>query len=118
VIVPGRTSRTHRSENGTHEVAFEWDVGGRRRLAEAGTEMHDRNSTAYRIAEGDSLSAEVEVRCSSTLARDGWHARVDTHSKMTSSAGEFFVTQRLDAYEAEEQVYSRTWEFAFPRDGV
>ena len=37
---------------------------------------------------------------------------------MTSTATEFLVTQRLDAYEGDEQIYSRTWELSFPRDGV
>jgi hypothetical protein len=37
---------------------------------------------------------------------------------MTCTATEFIVEQRLDAYEGDEQVYSRTWELSFPRDGV
>ncbi len=37
---------------------------------------------------------------------------------MTSTATEFLVTQRLDAYEGEERIYSRSWELAIPRDGV
>ena len=101
-----------------HEIDFDWDVGGRLRLAGARTEMDDMSLTTYRITDGDPLSAAVEARCSSTLARDGWHARVDTHSAMSSTASQFLVTQRLDAFEGDEQVYSRTWEFVFPRDGV
>ena len=116
-IEPGRTSREHSHDNGTHEIAFEWDVGGRRRLAEARTEMDDTSLTTYRITDGDPLSASVEARCSSTLARDSG-ARVDTHSAMSATASEFLVTQRLDAFEGDEQVYSRTWELVFPRDGV
>jgi hypothetical protein len=101
-----------------HETVFEWDVGGHRRLVEARTEMDDSSVTSYRIVDGDPLSASVESRCSSTLARDSWNARVDTQSTMTSTATEFIVEQRLDAYEGDEQVYSRTWELSFPRDGV
>ena len=37
---------------------------------------------------------------------------------MTSTAEEFLVTQRLDAYEGEERIRSRTWELRIPRDGV
>jgi uncharacterized protein len=120
VLEPGRTRRDHRDdrESGRHEIEFEWDVGGRRRLAEARTEMDDRSITTYRIIDGDPLSAAVDSRCSSTLARDDWHARVATYSTMTSTATEFRVTQRLDAFEGDEQVYSRTWELSFPRDGV
>ena len=120
VLEPGETHRRHRYDpaSGAHEVEFEWNVGGRRRLVEAGTEMHDTNVTTYRIVDGDPLSAEVHVRCSSALGRGGWLARVDTESRMTSTATEFLVTQRLDAYEGEERIYSRSWELAIPRDGV
>jgi predicted acyl esterase len=120
VLDPGQTSRrhSHDPETGAHEIAFEWDVGGRRRLVEARTEMDDSNLTSYRIVDGDPLSAEVEVRCSSTLARDEWNTRVDTHSTMSSTAHEFLVTQRLEAFEGERPIYSRTWERAFPRDNV
>ena len=37
---------------------------------------------------------------------------------MTSTATEFHVTQRLDAYEGDERVFTRTWELSFPRDLV
>jgi hypothetical protein len=36
---------------------------------------------------------------------------------MTSTATEFLVTQRLDAFEGDERVYTRKWEMRFPRDG-
>jgi uncharacterized protein len=53
VLQAGRTSREHNHdpESSAHEIAFEWDVGGRRRLAEAGTEMDDTNHTSYRIVD-------------------------------------------------------------------
>ncbi len=37
---------------------------------------------------------------------------------MSSTATEFLISQRLDAYEGEEQVYSRIWELSIPRDNV
>jgi hypothetical protein len=104
--------------SGAQEIRFVWDVGGRRRLVEAGTELDDANVTAYRIVEGAPLSAAVRCRCSSTLARGDWHTRVDTDSHMTATAAEFLVTHTLDAYEHEERVFSRTWTLSFPRDGV
>ena len=73
-----RSSRAHEpharpsTRHGAHEIRFEWDVGGHRRLVEAGTEMDDTNVTTYRITEGDPLSAEVHVRCMSALGRGDW----------------------------------------------
>jgi hypothetical protein len=103
---------------GVHELHFQWDVGGHRRLADGGPELDDTNRTSYRIVEGDPLSAGVRVRCESTLAREDWHTRVETDSRMTATASEFLVSHTLDAYEGDERVYARTWTLTFPRDGV
>jgi uncharacterized protein len=120
ILEPGVTNRTqtHDLATGVREIRFEWDVGGHRRLVEAGTEMADTNITTYRITDGDPLSAEVHVACLSALGRGDWRTRVETASRMTSTAAEFLVSQRVDAYEGEEKVRSRAWELRFPRDGV
>jgi predicted acyl esterase len=120
VLAPGVTHRTQTYDlaTATHELRFEWDVGGHRRLVEAGTEMADTNVTTYRITDGDPLSAEVHVACTSALGRGDWRTRVETDSRMTSTATEFHVSQRVDAYEGEERIRSRAWELRFPRDGV
>jgi len=114
------TSRTLDRDlaSGAHELHFQWDVGGHRRLADGGPELDDTNRTSYRIVEGDPLSASVRVRCASTLAREDWHTRVETDSRMTATASEFLVSHTLDAYEGDERVYARTWTLTFPRDGV
>jgi predicted acyl esterase len=119
-IEPGRTNRTQTFDlaTGTHEIRFEWDVGGHRRLVEAGTEMDDTNVTTYRITEDDPLSAEVHVGCMTALGRGEWRTRVETDSRMTCTATEFVVTQRLDAYEGDERIRSRAWDLRFPRDAV
>jgi uncharacterized protein len=113
-IAPGKTSR--RRTNG--ELRFEWDVGGHRRLKDGGIEMDDTHVTTYRIVDGDPLSARITVECSSALRRGAWRTRVRTHSEMTATASEFVVEQRLDAYEGDERIASRSWSLRFPRDGV
>jgi hypothetical protein len=120
ILEPGRThrTRTYDPATGRREIRFEWDVGGHRRLVGSGIEMEDTNVTAYRIADGDPLSAEVQVACMSALARGDWRTRVETDSRMTSTATEFLVTQRVDAYAGAERVRSRAWELRFPRDHV
>ena len=82
-VAPGPTSRTLDRDlaTGAHELRFEWDVGGHRRLVDGGPEIDDTNVTTYRIVDGDPLSASVRVRCSSTLARGDWHTRVETDSR-------------------------------------
>jgi putative CocE/NonD family hydrolase len=120
VLAPGRTNRIQLYDLATGErtLRFEWDVGGHRRLVDSGIEMEDTNVTTYRIADGDPLAAEVHVACLSALGRGDWRTRVETDSRMTATAAEFLVTQRMDAYEGEARVCSRTWELRFPREGV
>jgi hypothetical protein len=119
-LSPGVTNRTQTYDlaTGVREIRFEWDVGGHRRLVETGTEMEDTNVTTYRITDGDPLSAEVDVTCMSALGRGEWRTRVETESRMTSTAAEFRVSQRVDAYAGDERIRSRAWELRFPREGV
>jgi hypothetical protein len=114
MIKPGTTSRSI----APGEMRFEWDVGGHRRLKDSGIEMDDTHVTTYRIADGDPLSASVRVECSSALGRGAWRTRVQTDSEMTATTTEFVVEHRLDAYEGDEQIRSRSWSLRFPRDGV
>ena len=117
-IAPGRTSRTHAHDQatGAHELRFEWDVGGHRRLVDSAIEMNDTHVTTYRIVDGDPLSASVRVQCGSALGRGAWRTRIHTDSEMTATAAEFVVRHRLDAYEDGKRICSRSWTLAFPRD--
>jgi predicted acyl esterase len=117
-IEPGATTRTHAHDATTaaHELRFAWDVGGHRRLVDSGVEMDDTHVTTYRIVDGDPLSASVRVQCSSALGRGAWRTRVETDSEMTATAAELVVHHRVDAYEDERRISSRSWTLAFPRD--
>ena len=92
----------HDQATGAHELRFEWDVGGHRRLVDSAIEMNDTHVTTYRIVDGDPLSASVRVQCSSALGRGAWRTRIHTDSEMTATAAEFVVRHRLDAYEGEQ----------------
>jgi predicted acyl esterase len=117
-ITTARTTRSRTDHDCAHELRFEWDVGGHRRLKDSGIELDDTHVTTYWIADGDPLSASVRVQCSSALARGKWRVRVETDSRMSATTTEFLVEQRLDAYEGDELIRSRSWTLRFPRDGV
>ena len=114
---PAGTTRPHpRPRDGPAEIRFDWDVGGLRGCRTASRVRHQRDT--YRFTEGDPLSAEVHVRCTTALGRGDWQTCVQTDSRMTATAEEFVVTQRLDAFEDGERFRRRTWELRFLRDGV
>jgi hypothetical protein len=69
-----------------------------------------------RIADGDPLSAEVEVR-NTCLYDDGTLVvGIVEESRMTCTADAFLVSCRLEVAENGAPLFDRTWEYRFPRD--
>jgi uncharacterized protein len=78
-------------------------------------EVGHRLFRQHRILENDPLAARSEVRQSTTLRRGGWAVRIESRTRLTSSAGQFHFSGRLDAYENDQCAFSRTWDEAIPR---
>ena len=71
------------------------------------------------MTEGDPLSAKVDCEVEVELGRGDWGPlRVVAAGEMTSTAGAFLLTTRLECYEGAERVHARAWTHAIPRDGV
>lgn len=69
------------------------------------------------IDDDDPLSVRAEYTCECGVGRGDWQTRTKGRLTMTCSADTFFVTAELDAYEGEQQVFSRNWGLKVPRDG-
>jgi predicted acyl esterase len=119
-LAPGVGHRSLRRDlvTGLVEQVFDWDVGGAVRLVPIDLVSSDTSHTVYSIVEGDPLSAKVEFRATTGMARDDWSTRAEVTSTMTADAEAFHVTSALDAYEGATRVFARTWSWRFPRDGV
>jgi hypothetical protein len=52
------------------------------------------------------------------MGRGDWQTRSEVHSRMTCDAETFRVEARLDVHENNEVIFTRTWNFDFPRDNV
>ena len=115
----GVTDRVVRRDfaSGRAELVFRWDSGGSLCLPN-GLETEDDNVATYTIVEGDPLSAQVRVEFTSALGRGDWHTRVETTSTMSAESHVFHVTNALEAYEGDTRVFTKTWTFSVPRDGV
>lgn len=101
--------------SGQTEVKNLFDFG-RIRFNDNGLEYEDITTNIYTIHEGEPLSATV--RCDQFLAyqRGDWQPRLETSSTMTADETHFHVNQRLDAYEGQTRVFTKTWRFIIPRD--
>jgi hypothetical protein len=103
---------------GLVEQVFDWDLGGAQRFILIDLLSEDSSHTVYSIVEGDPLTARVEFRASSGMARDDWRARAEVESTMSADSESFYVTTSLSAFEGGTRVFTRTWDFSFPRDHV
>jgi uncharacterized protein len=119
-LEPGVGHRSIRRDlvTGLVEQVFDWDVGGAVRLVPIDLVSSDTSHTVYSIVEGDPLSAKVEFRATTGMARGDWSTRAEVTSTMTADAEAFDVTSALDAYEGAARVFARTWSWRIPRDSV
>jgi putative CocE/NonD family hydrolase len=116
----GPQGRTIRRElaTGLVEQIFDWDLGGASRLVAIDLDTSDSSHTVYSIVEGDPLSAAVRFRATSGMGRGDWQTLAVVKSSMTSDAANFHVETELTVTENENEVFTRTWRFAIPRDHV
>jgi hypothetical protein len=88
-------------------------------LTEPAIEVDTWEPDVFTICEDEPLSAAVRCERRYGLARgDGWRARLESVSEMRADATTFRVWTSLRAFDNEECLFSRTWTFDIPRDGV
>jgi hypothetical protein len=86
------------------------------RLPGSGLVKKRERTETCTLRPGDPLSAAVRTASSHELARDGWQVRIETSSAMTADATSFHLMSKVEAFEGQARVYSRTRETAIPRD--
>ena len=70
----------------------------------------------YSIHDDDPLSATAVNSWVGTMARGDWQIRVENSTRLTSDERNFHLSAELRAYEADQEVVSRSWSFTIPRD--
>jgi hypothetical protein len=83
-----------------------------------GLRVEHHKHERFTIREGDPLSAVVETAHSHKIERGEWRVRTETQTRMASTAAEFVLEARLDAFEGERRILSRNWHLRRPRDLV
>jgi uncharacterized protein len=115
----GLSSRTatHDRETGRRTIVLD-RIRGRRRVRDDGLEVDGSQQDVFTIVEGDPLSAAVECERMLRMTRDGWSAYVETRSTMSADAEVFRLTNRVEAFENGERIYSRERSLDVPRELV
>jgi uncharacterized protein len=83
-----------------------------------GLVIDERNRDRYVIVEGEPLSATVTAERTLAMSRGDWRVRIETTSRMTSSATHFRLEDTLRAFEGDEPIFERTWDREIARDLV
>jgi uncharacterized protein len=83
-----------------------------------GLRIEHHKHERFTIREADPLSAVVETAHSHKIERGEWRVRTETQTRMGSTAAEFVLQARLDAFEGERRILSRNWHLRRPRDLV
>ena len=103
-----------------NQVAFV-TVGdsGKIRFDQNGWEYGAKTRMRQSIQPDDPLSARIEMENTQEYGRaNGPQVRLETHTLMTADAQNFYIKARLDAFEHEQPIFSRSWLEQIPRDGV
>ncbi|MCC7163888.1 MAG: CocE/NonD family hydrolase [Anaerolineae bacterium] len=90
--------------------------GGCYRIVANGIEYADADLDQFSIVEGEPLSARTRCERMIQVKRADWDVRVETTSELNSDASNFYLLNVLKGYEGGEQVFTKTWEKAIPRD--
>jgi hypothetical protein len=77
--------------------------------------MYGKSEERFTIYENEPLSANLESEQELGLRRGNWDIRIETYSAMSADAEQFFVINKLDAYEGKTRVFTKTWNKTIPR---
>jgi hypothetical protein len=83
-----------------------------------GQTYSEQGGDTFSIVEGDPLSAKADAAWTIAIGRGDWQTRVETQSTVSGDATSFHCTNRLDAYEGNVRIFSKTWTKQIPRDHV
>ena len=85
------------------------------RIERLGLEVGTESSFKSHIDEDDPLSAVVEMRQSQTVSRGAWRIRIETSMQMSCTRDAFLLRATMLAYEGDEEVCHREWDYEVPR---
>ena len=91
---------------------------GRLCFLDNGLEKEYRSVETFKVRAGDPLSTSQHIESMLELQRGDWRVRLETDSLMTADATHFHLSNRLDAYEGDVRVFTKSWITAVARDHV
>jgi hypothetical protein len=88
------------------------------RTTDTDVDYDTQGELRFSIRPDDPLSAEQEIRLTTTMGREGWRIRTLAQTRISCTAGDFILFARLQAWEDDDLVFERQWNRHIPRDHV
>ena len=116
---PRRVERTVEREGAAGEIVYGVvSEGGQGRMEEIDLELEQSSVRRYRIQEHDPLTARAEVVQRMGLRRGPWAVVVESRVWLSATEEAFALRARLEAFEGDTLVCSRSWDCRVARDGL
>ena len=87
-------------------------------MEEIDLELEQSSVRRYRIQEHDPLTARAEVVHRMGLRRGPWAVAVESRVWLSATEEAFALRARLEAFEGDTLVCSRSWDCRVARDGL
>jgi uncharacterized protein len=88
------------------------------RIDRIGLELGAEGSFQCHVDDDDPLSAVAEMRHIQTISRDAWRTRIETRMQLSCTNDAFVLRAAMQAWEADQEVCRREWDYSVPRDLV
>ena len=116
---PRRVERTVARDEVAGEIVYAVvSEGGQGRMEEIDLELEQSSVRRYRIQEHDPLTARAEVVQRMGLRRGPWAVAVESRVWLSATEEAFALRARLEAFEGDRLVRSRSWDCRVVRDGL
>ncbi|ODV87443.1 hypothetical protein CANARDRAFT_195088 [[Candida] arabinofermentans NRRL YB-2248] len=75
------------------------------------------NTNTWKISGSDPLSAYNECKWTYIMGRDedNWHIKLETSSVIKADKDNFYLTNKVEAYENEKKIADKLWDDVIPR---
>ena len=88
------------------------------RFDEIGTEMGENGDAFYSIVEGEPLSARAWTGFETLYRKGDIDIRILTRQRMWSTLTDLHLEAEIEAFENGRNIFARTWNERFPREGL
>jgi putative CocE/NonD family hydrolase len=116
-LAPVEVRRSVRRDIASGRLESQSDLSyfGAFRLSD-GLEYSERGRDSFSVIEGDPFSAEARSWWEISVGRGVWQTRVAVESSLRADETRFQLEDVLEAFEADECVFSERWTAEIPRD--